>query len=128
MVTSVPRGQQAASRWQSIYFCDNLVSNDWQPHPFNETRRFDGTRYSTGRNGGANARYNGSLLRLAQNNRDYYGQSLRVMQIDKLTPTDFVETPYTGTNILTDISRRFSPHHISLHGDFISFDIRDRVS
>ena len=128
MITSVRKNRQNASRWLAVYFCEDLLSGNWQPHPVNGSRKFYGTRYSTGRNGGAVTYLGGNLLRLAQHNQDYYGQSIRVMQIDRLTPSDYIETPYSGSNILTEISRSFSPHHISLYGDFIAFDVRDRMS
>ena len=126
MITSIREDRQNKARWLSIYFCNDLLHGTWQPHPVNKLKKFEGTRHSTGRNGGAIVHHDGHLLRVAQDNHDYYGQSIRIMQIDKLSTTDFSETPYRGHNILTDISRRFSPHHISLHGDFVAFDVRDR--
>jgi len=128
MITSVRQNPRAAARSLFVYFSEDLLLGKWQPHPINETRRFDGTRYSTGRNGGAIIRQGDALLRLAQDNHDYYGQSIRVMQIDKLTPSEYSETSFDGSHIACDLSRRFSPHHISLHNDFIAFDVRDRFS
>lgn len=128
LITSVRQDSGQASRWLEIYFCDDFLSQNWQPHPLNAARRFDGTRFSTGRNAGGIARSGHKLLRLAQHNHDYYGQSTRVMQIDTLTTTEYAESLFDGENILTDIAQRFSPHHISVHGGFIAFDIRDRVS
>lgn len=128
LITSVRQDRQKPARFLSIYFCEDFLRGPWQAHPVNAARKFDGTRYSTGRNGGAIIRHEGNLLRLAQDNRDYYGQSIRVMKIDQLTTAEFSESPYDEHGLLTDISRRFSPHHISVHGDFIAFDIRDRVS
>jgi len=128
MITSVRQSSAQASRCLEIHFCDDFLNQDWQPHPVNADKRFSGTRYSTGRNAGGIVRSGQKLLRLAQDNHDYYGQATRVMQIDTLTTTEYLESLFDGENILTDIAQRFSPHHISLHDDCIAFDIRDRVS
>jgi hypothetical protein len=50
------------------------------------------------------------------------------MRIETLTPAEYEETPFTGSNTFTDIARRYRPHHISTHGNFVAFDVRDRVS
>jgi hypothetical protein len=128
MITSMREDSQRTARWLAIYFCDDILSPDWQVHPFTRMKQFAGSRYSTGRNAGPVMQSGGKLLRLAQHNRNYYGESVRVMQIESLTPTDFVETPSAASDAVTDIFQRYSPHHVSVHGDFIAFDVRDRVS
>lgn len=128
MITSVREDSRRAARWLAVYFCDDIFNPDWQVHPFTRTRQFDGTRYSTGRNAGAIIRSGGQLLRLAQHNRNYYGESVRVMQIETLTPTEYVETPSASPDVVSNITQCYSPHHVSLHEGFVAFDIRDRVS
>jgi len=128
LITSVRRDSKLAARCLAIYFCDDFRAGHWRAHPVNESRKFGGTRYSTGRNAGAIVCQNGHLLRLAQDNRDYYGQSVCAMQIDELTPTVFKETPCKSNHLLAGITRRFSPHHVSVNGEFVAFDVRDRFS
>ncbi len=128
MITSMREDRKKAARWLAVYYCDDIFSPEWQEHPVTRTRRFAGTRFSTGRNAGAVIRSGDLLLRLVQDNRNYYGESVRVMQIETLTPAEYEETPFTGSNTFTDIARRYCPHHISTHGNFVAFDVRDRVS
>jgi hypothetical protein len=128
MFTSMRADRRKESRWLAIYFCDDIFNPDWRMHPFTRTKQFAGSRYSTGRNAGAVIQSGGKLLRLAQHNPNYYGESVRVMQIETLTPMEFVETPSAVTNTVTEITQHYSPHHVSMHEDFVAFDVRDRVS
>lgn len=114
-------------RFLSIFHTDDPIGGTWLPHPMNGEHRFAADHYGHGRNGGSVLRTRGYLLRMMQSNRHYYGESIAIMQIEKLTPTDFVERPFDLNHEVVEIAQRFSPHHISTCGELIAWDVRDRV-
>ena len=111
----------------AIFFADDLLSDDWQPHPINARKLYQGQPNNSGRNAGAIIRWGGRLLRPAQHNPNYYGESIRWMDITKLTETDYSEYPLPSTHPLAQFSERLSMHHFAVCGDFVAWDVRDRV-
>jgi hypothetical protein len=123
LLTSV-RDEQASGRHLQIHYSDDLLAGRWLPHPVNAERRHQG---GSGRNAGTLVRDGDALLRPLQHNTRYYGESLHYMRIDRLTPTEFHETPYHGGHALAALAARHSPHHLSATENLVAWDVRDRV-
>jgi len=111
-------------RYLAIYHTDDLLRGRWEAHPVNAERRYHG---GSGRNAGSPIRVGDVLLRPMQENPRYYGESLRYMRIERLTPSEFREVPMADGHPLVDLAHRFSPHHISQSGDLVAWDVRDRI-
>jgi hypothetical protein len=128
LMTSVRDKAEGSGRFLSIFFCNDFRSGNWQPHPVNATRLYQGLPYSSGRNAGCILRRNGRLLRPAQANLNFYGEGLQIMEIELLTPTEFRERPLAADDPASALAREFSPHHYSEIDGLSAFDVRDRVS
>ena len=128
LLTSVRNEAEGSGRFLSIFFSDDFRSGKWQPHPVNATRLYQGQPYSSGRNAGGIIKRNGRLFRPAQESRNFYGEGLRIMEIEVLTPTEFRERPLASDDYACSLARDFLPHHYSEVGDLVAFDVRDRVS
>ena len=50
-----------------------------------------------------------------------------LMQIERLTTTEFRESLFAGDHPAMPIVAVFSPHHLSMAGGLTAFDIRDRA-
>lgn len=114
-------------RHLQIHFTDDPLHGAWQPHPVNQARLWQGAPFSSGRNGGAVIERDGILLRPAQVSRRFYGEGLKLMRIEVLTPTKYREAPYDGPDPLQALIAAWSPHHISASDGLVAFDIRDRA-
>ena len=123
LITSVCEG--AIPRHLEIYFTDDPLHGSWLPHPVNGERLYQGSSFSSGRNGGGIIEYEGLLLRPAQSCRRFYGEGLQLMQIDASSATEFRERPYEGPHPIRNLIADFSPHHLSLDRELGAFDIRD---
>ena len=126
LITSV-RDNPGEQRYLAIYSSQGL-DGEWRAHPVNRERRYSDGKFGYGRNGGSIVYFNRQLLRMMQASELYYGQSLVVMEIKKLTLSEYAETEFEGSHPVKEISRRNSPHHISMHRGLIAFDIRDRIN
>jgi hypothetical protein len=125
LVTAVR--DDSGERHLAVWFARDVLG-DWQAHPVNAQKLYHGRPCSSGRNGGAMIEApDGLLLRPAQESRHFYGEGLRLMQVEALTPTEYRERAYDGPHPAQDIVRTWSPHHLSVDGDLIAFDIRDRA-
>jgi hypothetical protein len=125
LITSI-RPSPGQQRHLALFSAKHL-DGSWIGHPVNQERRFAADEHGYGRNAGSVIQHTGKVLRMMQANRRYYGESLKVMQIEKLTDSEYMEIPYAGPLVVNEIARRYSPHHISVHGDLVAFDVRDRV-
>jgi folate-dependent phosphoribosylglycinamide formyltransferase PurN len=75
-----------------IYYTDDLLSSDWQPHPLNPlTRDVRGSRPA-----GKIFNVNGKLIRPAQIGTPRYGFGTRFFEIVKLSPTEYQEQLLEG--------------------------------
>lgn len=124
LITAQRESEAMPGRYLAIYHTDDLLRGQWQAHPVNAERRYHG---GSGRNAGSLIRAGGALLRPMQENPNYYGESLRYMRIERLTPAEFREVPVDGGHPLVDLAQRYSPHHVSRSGDLVAWDVRDRV-
>jgi hypothetical protein len=104
-----------------------LLSGTWHPHPINESRLYGESPFGSGRNAGAVIRSGERLLRPSQHNPNYYGEAVRWMQIERLTPNEYHERELADAHPLAQLSARLSMHHLTIHGDLIAWDVRDRV-
>ncbi|MDE2462627.1 MAG: DUF1647 domain-containing protein, partial [Alphaproteobacteria bacterium] len=93
LVTAVRNEAEGSGRFLSIFFSNDFRSGNWQPHPVDAMRLYQGLPYSSGRNAGSVLRRNGRLLRSAQASQRFYGEGLQIMEIEVLTPTEFRERP-----------------------------------
>lgn len=128
LFTSV-RPHEAAPRTLAIYHTDHLLTGHWEPHPVNAEQRYADTPFSTGRCAGAFVRTpDGGWLRPVHFSRDYYGQGVRFLRIEALTPMEFRESEFAGKHPLAALTRRVAPHHVAQAGDLVAYDVRTRVS
>ncbi len=126
LITSVRSEEK--HRHLEIFFTDDLIRGTLTPHPENVMRRYEDTRYGTGRNAGYLAKSaEGRIMRLMQNSRRYYGEGVSAMEVVELTPRHFVERAVAGIDALPMVSKTFSTHHVSLAGNLLAYDTRDRV-
>ncbi len=128
LVTSVRNQAEGSGRFLAIFFSDDFRRGNWQPHPVNAMRLYQGLPYSSGRNAGGVLRRNSRLFRAAQANRNFYGEGLQIMEIEVLTPTEFRERPLVADDPASVLARDFSPHHYCEAADLVAFDVRDRIS
>ncbi len=126
LFTSV-RGERP-QRHLEIYYSDNLFNGAFLPHPINRKKLYADRKHGTGRNAGrleVNAK--GTIYRLMQSSDRYYGQGSQLMEIVRLTETEFEEVPVgevsdTETELTTE-----KWHHCSSAGPWIAFDERTRA-
>ncbi|HEV8015390.1 MAG TPA: DUF1647 domain-containing protein [Stellaceae bacterium] len=126
LITSERRAGMGHRRALAIYFSRDLFGGAWQPHPVNSERRYENESFGSFRNAGGILFHRGAALRVVQINRHYYGEGLQLMQIDELTTAVFRESPFAGSHPTGDRLAGVSPHHVSLVGDLIAWDVRDR--
>lgn len=111
-----------------IYFTDDLLAGRFQPHPQNRLRRYADEKNGTGRNAGYLAPgKGGSLFRIMQQSRDYYGQGATPMEITVLSSDDFQEILVPAIPDLPVSIPDLRTHHLSRFGEIIAYDVRDRV-
>jgi hypothetical protein len=70
-----------------IFFADKLTSSEWRPHPMNPVVR----DVKTGRQAGKMFRLNDKLYRMAQDGSKHYGYCMHLLEIEKLSITEFRE-------------------------------------
>jgi hypothetical protein len=125
LITSVLHAP--GSKYLAIYYTDDLLHGALQPHPVNEKRLYAAAVCGTGRNAGPIVNDSGRLLRIVQNSSRYYGESVEVMEIARLSRTEYEERPFDGSHPVRTIADRCSPHHICLNGNVVAWDVRDRT-
>ncbi len=123
------RPAAADARALLIFHTDELEHGRWEPHPVNRERRHAAAPFGSGRGAGAFLPLpDGTWLRPIQASTRYYGEGVRFMRIDTLTPDLFSESEFTGTHPAADLARKFPLHHLAAHGDVTAYDARLRVS
>jgi hypothetical protein len=127
LITSIRTRPDDAARSLAVFFTDNLLIGKWHPHPVNDRKLYADLPFSSGRNAGAVIRAGRRLLRPSQHNPNYYGEAIRWMEIEQLTETEYRECELTGTHPLAKFSARVPMHHLTIHGDLIAWDVRDRA-
>jgi hypothetical protein len=126
LITSV-QGEHP-NRHLEIYSAGDLLSGRFTPHPVNNQFIYGHNAHGTGRNAGfIEQQPDGSLIRLMQDSRSYYGESIRPMHIVTLDPLAFREEPIEKIDSLPGIIPGFPTHHATRSGDVLAFDTRDRV-
>ncbi len=131
LFTSVRRTRaDGGHRALAIFFCEDLLVGEWQPHPINAERRYADSPFSWGRCAGPIiAAADGTWLRPFQASRRYYGEAFGWMRIEVLTPTEFRERVMdAGSWPLASCVRGLSPHHFATCDNAFVCDVRDRVS
>jgi hypothetical protein len=127
LITSVREPGQTPQRHMEIYFTQDPLNGRWTAHPINARRLYGQNSHGYGRNAGPIRRAGSKLLRLMQSNCEYYGQSIQLMQVEQLTPSDFLEEAFVGRDLAQDLVGRFSPHHMSFSNGAVAWDVRDRL-
>jgi hypothetical protein len=127
LMTSIRVRPEGGARYLAVFFTDDLLNGRWQPHPINARKLYGESPFGSGRNAGAIIRSGERLLRPTQHNTNYYGEAVRWMEIERLTPTEYRECELAGAHPLAQLSARLSMHHLTIHGDLIAWDVRDRV-
>jgi hypothetical protein len=127
IITSLRIADEGSGRFLAIYFAEDFERGPWRAHPVNAQRLYQRQPFSSGRNAGAIFTLDGKLIRPAQDSRHYYGEGMRLMAIETLTPASYRETPFVGEHAVLDLVNAFSPHHLSMDGGCTAFDIRDRA-
>ena len=127
LITSIRARPGGGARYLAVFFTDDLLTGTWQPHPVNARRLYGESPFGSGRNAGAVIRSGERLLRPSQHNPNYYGEAVRWMQIERLTPSEYHERELADAHPLAQLSARLSMHHLTIHGDLIAWDVRDRV-
>ncbi|MGH8168779.1 MAG: glucosamine inositolphosphorylceramide transferase family protein [Woeseiaceae bacterium] len=96
-----------ASTWDELflYFADDPISGNWQPHPLNpvvsDVRR--------ARPAGRIFEHNGNIYRPSQNSIHHYGYGLNVNRITKLSQTEYEE------ELVSSIEPKWSNKITSIH-------------
>jgi hypothetical protein len=127
LITSIRTRPDGGARHLAVFFTDNLLTGTWRPHPVNASKLYGESPFGSGRNAGAIIRSGERLLRPTQHNPNYYGEAVRWMEIERLTPTEYRECELAGAHPLARLSARLSMHHLTIHDDLIAWDVRDRV-
>ena len=127
LITSIRVRPGSGARYLAVFFTDDLLTGTWQPHPVNKHKLYGESPFGSGRNAGAIVRSGERLLRPTQHNPNYYGEAVRWMEIERLTPSEYRECELTDAHPLAQLSARLSMHHLTIHGDLIAWDVCDRV-
>ncbi len=100
-----------------IYYSDNLFG-PYTAHPQNPVRdNLDGTRPA-----GAFIRVDGKIYRPSQNCANYYGESLTIHQVKKLTVTEYEEEEYMVIEPEKKSEYNFGIHTINVAGKYVVID------
>ena len=77
------------NQYLAIYYTEDLLNGTWKPHRLNPVSR----DVRGARPAGRIHKYKGRILRPSQIGAPKYGYGVKVHEIVKLTPTEFVESP-----------------------------------
>ncbi len=115
-------------RWLAIYHTDDPLRGKWLRHPVNAERRFADRPFNYGRCAGPILQMtSGELLRPIHASQRFYGEAVKWMRIDVLTPDAFVESEYRGPRPVPDFVPAATAHHVSVGDNVIAWDHRDRT-
>lgn len=126
LITSVKQAG-AQNRHLEIYYAQDLLQDEFKPHPVNGERRYHDKQHGTGRNAGSFIRTPAGWIRPMQESSNHYGEGTQLMLIKRLDAENFEEVPATQVNGYTDAVEALSPHHIALGDDVLCWDVRDRA-
>ncbi|MGP9818908.1 glucosamine inositolphosphorylceramide transferase family protein [Salinarimonas sp. NSM] len=105
-----------------LFWSDDFRSGTWHPHPMNPVVRDVSRARMAGRIFQDEA---GRLVRCAQDNRFYYGDRLRFMHIDELTPAAYREHEIDAVD-LGWVPDANGQHHIDRLDSLVVTDVRFR--
>ena len=112
-----------------IHHTDDLLHGRWEAHPVNREHRHAGAPFSSGRGAGSFLSLpDGTWLRPVQASKRYYGEGVRFMRVDTLTPEAFSESEFAGTHPVADLARELPLHHLTTQAEVRAYDVRRRVS
>ncbi|WP_349359929.1 hypothetical protein [Stappia sp.] len=110
-----------------VYRSRDLLDGAFEPLPVNAERQFADRDFGYGRGAGSVFADGEGLLRVMQKNETYYGEAVEVRRISGLERDSYSEVAVAEGHPLEHVARLVSPHHISMHGDAVAFDVRDRL-
>lgn len=113
-------------RYLAVFHADRPDTTDWTEHPVTREGRYIGLRHGSGRNAGPILQRDGRLFRPVQWSHDYYAQGMRWMEITRLTPGEYEETPCDPPPGLAGISTTEGVHHVATLGALTVWDRRTR--
>ena len=123
LFTSVRDGHDGHERRLCVFRADDLYAG-WTPHPVNDERRGAAEPFGSGRGAGPFLELGGRLVRPVQHGTAFYGQSVRLRSIERLTATELVESPLAT---LAPPLGAWGTHHVSASASFVVMDLRERV-
>lgn len=97
-----------------IYHAERL-EGPWQPHSRNP---ISSNNRRTARPAGRMIDCQGALIRVAQDDEEYYGRIVRALVVEELTPTTYVERPLEGKPMLGPSGTGWNAtgmHHVDAH-------------
>lgn len=127
IITSLLYPHQS-ERSLAIFFSEDFRQGVWNPHPVNGENRYSDRAQGSGRNGGSVFKHEHNLFRVMQSSRSHYGQSTEIMQIARLTPQIYEERPAPQDVLPSHLRGKGDTHHLSVCGDHVAWDVRDRMS
>lgn len=80
------------------------------------------TDISTARCGGKFFEYDRRLFRISQDSTHRYGEAVHIMEVTKLTPTEFAEKYYCNVELCSDGAFPLGYHTLNFEGNFIVVD------
>jgi hypothetical protein len=111
----------------ALYRMRDPETGPLEPHPVNAQGVFADRDHGYGRGAGSLFLDRDGPLRVLQKNDDYYGQAVEVQRIMALSEADYQDEAVDPGHPLAALAAHVSPHHISLYGDAVAFDVRDRL-
>eukprot|EP00873_Tetraselmis_striata_P040183 jgi/Tetstr1/460447/TSEL_005706.t1 len=126
LTNAKPLGAEGG-RSLALYRMRDPESGALEPHPVNAQGVFADRDHGYGRGAGSLFLDRDGPLRVLQKNDDYYGQAVEVRRIVALSEADYRDEGVDPRHPLAALAAHVSPHHISLHGDAVAFDLRDRL-
>uniref|UniRef100_UPI003BAC1791 glucosamine inositolphosphorylceramide transferase family protein n=1 Tax=Stappia sp. TaxID=1870903 RepID=UPI003BAC1791 len=128
LVSCERAGGSEGARTLAVYHMAGLPGGDPKPDPVNGTGVFADGRHGYGRGAGDPlAEADGTVLRPMQANRAYYGEAVEIRRTGEDAGGAHVEEAVGDDHPLARFARLTSPHHISLSGDVVAFDLRTRL-
>ncbi len=123
------RRDAAQPRALAVFSAPSLDAAEWVPHPVNAERRDAGAPFGSGRGAGPPLQdESGAWLRPVQASARYYGEGVRFLRIDRLTPDEFQESPLPPQHPLAVLAASRPWHHLAVGPEFTAGDVRTRVS
>lgn len=100
-----------------IYYADHLFG-EYQPHAGNPVKN----SLDASRGAGSIFKVDGEYFRPSQNGSNYYGESITINKIVKLSPTEYVDEKYMDISPNKNQDFKFGIHTINGMGNFIVGD------